>query len=62
MYVNGGSVATVLGGVIQGGLYGDGMFVYTGAVATVCDGTIQGGTGWYNHGVSVFTKEQLQSV
>jgi hypothetical protein len=52
MVVKGGSVATVLGGTLQGGKYGGGgMSVDSEAVATVCDGMIQGGTspdkGWY---------------
>ena len=46
MYVNGGSVATVLGGTIQG-TKNYGMVVYPGSVATVCDGTIQGGESGY---------------
>ena len=60
MAVNEGSVATVLGGTIQGGQYGRGMSVAVdveedGAVATVCDGIIQGGTnfGWGWSGVFV---------
>jgi hypothetical protein len=47
MFVNEGSVATVLGGMIQGGEYGYGMVVYEGAVATVLDGMIQGGPKGY---------------
>jgi hypothetical protein len=53
MYVYPGAVATVLGGMIEGGNRGDGMTVQQG-VATVCDGTFQGRTGWY--GVSVYWK------